>query len=57
MKDSKALRRRAEQARRAASIHTYGDTTANRELATLADQLDYEAGEKEREERNERRSR
>jgi hypothetical protein len=49
MIDSKALRRRAEQARRAASVRTYGDSMIDRDLTKLAEELEHDAEEQERE--------
>ena len=55
MTDSKTLRRRAEIARRAASIRTYGDSTVDRDLMQLADELEYAAKKQERERGDQRR--
>ena len=48
MTDSKALRRHAALARRAATVHTSGDSTINRDLNELADKLEWRAEEQER---------
>ena len=42
------LRKRAGQARRAATIRTYGDSMADRELMRLAEELEREADDHER---------
>jgi hypothetical protein len=49
MTDSKTLRYRAGQARRAASVRTYGDTTVDRDLTKLAEELERDAEKQERE--------